>query len=283
MNVAVNGIDLHYDISGEGEPLLWLHGFMGAGTDWNYIFNEPPTGFRVIAPDLRGHGASTNPSSEFTFRQSADDILQLLDGLKITRIRALGVSGGGITLLHMATIRPTLIDAMVLVSAPPYYPAQARAIQRQASESMFGANELDLMRKRHKCGEVQLQELLAHARAFADSYDDVNFTPPLLGTITARTLIVFGDRDPLYPVSLAFELHAGIPDSHLWVVPNGGHGPVFGDAAPRFRETALSFLRGEWLSFRPSESAAGDVSADVRPGDENGVRRKPVMNHSSLG
>lgn len=246
MTVAVNGIDLHYEISGDGEPLLWLHGFMGAGTDWKYVFNEPPNGFRVIAPDLRGHGASTNPSSEFTFRQSADDILQLLDRLEIERIRAVGVSGGGITLLHMATMRPSLIDGMVIVSAPPYFPPQARAIQRQASESMFAANELDLMRKRHKRGDEQLQELLAYARAFADSYNDVNFTPPLLGTIAARTLIVFGDRDPLYPVSLAFELNAAIPGSRLWVIPNAGHGPIFGNAAPRFRETALSFLRGEW-------------------------------------
>ena len=74
----------------------------------------------------------------------------------------------------------------------------------------------------------------------------MSFTPPHLGTITAQTLIVFGDRDPLYPVSLAFELRAAIPGSHLWVVPNGGHGPVFGEWGPRFAETALSFLRGEW-------------------------------------
>ena len=64
MHVAVNGIDLHYEITGEGEPLLWLHGFMGAGLDWKYIFNGAPAGFQLIAPDLRGHGSSTNPSGE---------------------------------------------------------------------------------------------------------------------------------------------------------------------------------------------------------------------------
>jgi pimeloyl-ACP methyl ester carboxylesterase len=111
---------------------------------------------------------------------------------------------------------------------------------------MFGESEMTLMRQRHPGGERQLEQLFAQARAFADSYDDVNFTPPYLSTITADTLIVFGDRDPLYPVSLAFELHAAIPRSHLWVVPNGGHCPVFGADAPRFRETALAFLRGDW-------------------------------------
>jgi pimeloyl-ACP methyl ester carboxylesterase len=83
------------------------------------------------------------------------------------------------------------------------------------------------------------------ARGFADSYHDVNFTPAMLSGISARTLIVFGDRDPLYPVSIAVDLHQAIPQSSLWVVPNGGHGPVFGPAAARFEETALAFLRGE--------------------------------------
>jgi pimeloyl-ACP methyl ester carboxylesterase len=138
----------------------------------------------------------------------------------------------------------------VIVSAPPYFPAQARALQRQTSDSMFGEVEMDLMRKRHRHGDAQLQQLFAHGRALADSYDDVNFTPPYLATISAETLIVFGDRDPLYPVSLAFELKAAIPASYLWVVPNAGHGPVFGDNAPRFAETATSFLRGDWK--RPS-------------------------------
>lgn len=246
MDVAINGIDLHCQIVGEGESLLWVHGFMGAGPDWKYIFTEPPSGFRVIAPDLRGHGGSTNPSRTFSFRQSAEDLLRFLDHLKIDTVRAIGVSGGGLALLHIATLAPSRVEAMVIVSAPPYFPAQARSIQRQASQSMFSQTELELMRTRHKRGDAQLQELLAQARSFADSYDDVNFTPPLLGTITARTLIVFGDRDPLYPVSLAFELHAAISGSHLWVIPNGGHGPVFGDRASTFARTSLSFLRREW-------------------------------------
>ena len=246
MVIEINGVELNYEIVGDGEPLLWLHGFMGAGPDWKHIFNEPPAGFRLIAPDLRGHGASTNRAGQFSFRQAADDVEGLLRHLGLSTVKAIGLSGGGITLLHMATAVNTCIESMVIVSAPPYFPAQARAIQRQTSESMFSEVEMDLMRKRHQHGEPQIQQLLAHSRGLADSYDDVNFTPPYLATIAADTLIVFGDRDPLYPVSLAFELQAAIPRSYLWVVPNAGHGPVFGDAAPRFVETATSFLRGEW-------------------------------------
>jgi pimeloyl-ACP methyl ester carboxylesterase len=246
MLAEINGIDLNYETVGDGEPLLWLHGFMGAGLDWKYIFEEPPAGFRIIAPDLRGHGASANPSGEFTFRQAASDVVALLDHLGIESAKAIGLSGGGIALLHMATTVPASITSMVIVSAPPYFPAEARALQRQASEAMFSEAELHLMRQRHPYGQTQIQQLLAQSRGFADSYDDVNFTPPYLGTIRAETLIVFGDRDPFYPVSLAFELKGAIPRSHLWVVPNAGHVPVFGDDAPQFAATALAFLRGAW-------------------------------------
>ena len=95
MVVIVNGVSLHYDITGEGAPLLWLHGFTGAGADWRHIFPAPPIGYQVIAPDLRGHGASSNPSAHFTFRDCARDIAALLAHLGVPRVKAIGLSGGG--------------------------------------------------------------------------------------------------------------------------------------------------------------------------------------------
>jgi pimeloyl-ACP methyl ester carboxylesterase len=248
MDVHINGFQLHYEMYGDpaGEPLLWLHGFGGSGADWEYIWKEIPAGFRLIAPDMRGHGASSGIDTTYSFRQSAHDISALLDHLRISGVKAVGLSGGGITLLHLATQNPERVDAMVVVSAPPYFPEQVRAIQRQYSAAMIGEVEMARMRERHKGGEKQIDWIIEQSRTMAATYDDVNFTPPLLGTITARTLIVFGDIDPLYPVTLAFELRSAIPRSSLWVVPNGGHGPVFGSNAPMFVETATSFLRGDW-------------------------------------
>jgi pimeloyl-ACP methyl ester carboxylesterase len=246
MFAEINGCEIHYEVRGEGEPLLWLHGGMGAGGDWRYVFPVDPDGFRLILPDLRGHGRSTNPSGAFTFRQAALDTFALLDRLAVGRVKAIGLSGGGITLLHMATLQPARIESMIVVSAPPYFPAQARAVQAKFSDEMLSEAERRAMRERHVQGEAQIQALFAQVRGFASDHHDVNFTPPLLSTITAETLIVFGDRDPLYPVSMATELQRAIPRSYLWVVPNGGHGPVFGNAAPQFRETALAFLRGDW-------------------------------------
>jgi pimeloyl-ACP methyl ester carboxylesterase len=71
----------------------------------------------------------------------------------------------------------------------------------------------------------------------------MNFTPPFLSTIQARTLIVQGDRDPLYPVEISVEMAKSIPNSSLWIIPNAGHGPVLGNNWPEFLKTAAAFLR----------------------------------------
>lgn len=78
----------------------------------------------------------------------------------------------------------------------------------------------------------------------AETYNDVGFTAPLLQSIQARTLIVFSDWNPLYPVNLAFELREAIPHSSLWVIPGGGHGPIFGSNAAPFAAAAIAYLRG---------------------------------------
>jgi len=71
------------------------------------------------------------------------------------------------------------------------------------------------------------------------------FTPPLLASITAKTLVVHGDRDDFFPVPIPVEMYRSIPNSYLWIVPNGGHVPI-GDHAEEFKRLALEFLGGKW-------------------------------------
>jgi pimeloyl-ACP methyl ester carboxylesterase len=154
----------------------------------------------------------------------------------------LGVSGGGNVLLHLATQQPQRVQAMVLVSATSYFPAQARPIMRQYPDSLT-EQDWETMRRRHPDGDEQIKKILASTAAFAESYDDMNFTPPYLSTIQARTLIVQGDRDPLYPVEISVEMAKAIPRSSLWIVPGAGHGPIGGERWPEFVKTSAAFLR----------------------------------------
>lgn len=242
----VNGMELYYEVRGQGEPLLLLHGFTGSGADWELIFRVPPRGFQLIIPDLRGHGRSTNPSKMFTLRQCALDVYALLDRLNIDRFKAIGLSGGAIALLHMATQQPDRVEAMTLVSGAHYFPAQARMIMSRMTIETRPDIDWQVMRQHHKLGDDQIRALWMQGNAMKDGYDDVNFTPPFLTTIKARTLIVHGDRDPFYPISIPAEMYTSIPRSYLWVIPNAGHVPIFGHMASRFVENVLPFLRGEW-------------------------------------
>src|SRR5215470_16435390 len=103
--VPINGMDVYYETGGEGEPLLLLHGGGGIGANWQLVFTEDPPGYKLIVPDLRGHGRSTNPSMKFTFRQSGLDVLALMDHLGIKRFKAIGLSLGAKTLLHVGTLQ----------------------------------------------------------------------------------------------------------------------------------------------------------------------------------
>jgi len=239
--VAVNGLTLHYQTHGRGEPLLLLHGFGGCGNDWSDFVPVLSARYQLIIPDLRGHGGSSNPSGKFTMRDSASDLLALLDALGHKRVRAMGISAGGMTLMHAATREPARFDALVLIGATTHFPAQARAIMA----GVPGDLPPPVMQMFLACatrGQPQVDALLQQFHGFKDSYEDMTFTAPHLGTISARTLVVLGDRDEFFPVQVATDMYAAIPGSALWVVPEGDHVPIYGPRQPEFERIALGWL-----------------------------------------
>ena len=240
--VSLNSIKLHYEERGSGEPLLLLHGFGMCGrSDWGPIADELAKNYRVILVDLRGHGWSTNPAGVFTMRQSAEDIRALLDMLNIRRARGLGISAGGMTLLHLAAKYPDRIEAMAVIGATTYFPEQARAIMRTVPNGI-PKEVMDMFGRCASRGDGQVRELLGQFRAFKDSYEDMNLTPPYLATIKARTLIVHGDRDEFFPVTIPVEMYQAIPGSQLWIVPHGDHVPIYGERTAEFVRIVRQFM-----------------------------------------
>jgi pimeloyl-ACP methyl ester carboxylesterase len=239
-----DGAELHLEERGNGEPLLLLHGMMGTSGDWKHLFDLDALGarFRIIAPDARGHGRSTNPGSDFSFARCGRDVLAILDAMGIERVRAVGVSLGAKTLLHVATLAPDRVSAMILVSATPRFPEATRALFREAAAAEHSPQEWERMRSIHVHGEAQIAALWAMPERFADQANDMSFTKERLAAITARTLLVSGDRDPFYPVELAVELYRGIPGASLWVVPGGMHSPIFVSEREAFVREALTFM-----------------------------------------
>ncbi len=242
--VAVDGIKMYYETSGQGEPLVLLHAFGGSGQTWSRMVPEFAKRYQVIVPDLRGHGRSTNPSGKFTHRQSALDVLALMNALGIKQVKAMGISTGGMTLIHMATQQPSRVEAMVLIGATIYFPEQAREIMRKATVESLTPEMYERRRQTHKHSDEQIRALQQQFHDFRNSYDDMNFTGPYLTTITARTLIVHGDRDQFFPVEIPQQMYHSTPKSFLWIIPRGGHVPIFDPDVP-FVSTSLKFLE-EW-------------------------------------
>jgi len=244
--VKVNDIEMYYEIHGEGEPIVFLHGFSASHQMWNPWIPRYEKGFKMILIDMRGHGGSTNPTGEFTHRQSSQDIFALLDKLGVYRFKGVGYSSGGMTLLHVATQQPERVQSMVLLSATHYFPDECRDIQSKVLDEDF--DERWMMRANfHEGGAEQIDQLRHQFFNFKDSYEDMNFTPPYLSTIKAKTLIVHGDRDPYFPVKIPVEIYTSIRDSYLWIMPNIGHEVAY-PASEQLIETTFDFLKIKWES-----------------------------------
>jgi pimeloyl-ACP methyl ester carboxylesterase len=243
----VDDAEIFYRTSGEGTPLVLLHGFFGSGTMWEPYVLKLAKKYRLIIPDLRGHGRSTNPPGVFTHRQAALDIFALLDGLGVETFHAMGLSSGGMTLLHMATQQAQRVRGLALFSATSYFPEQCRAIQRGTSEDTVSWEEA---RQVHLRGDEQIRLLVRCFQEMAHGYDDMNFTPPYLRTISARTMIVHGDRDEFFPISIPIEMYNSIPNSALWIVPNAGHDLISrlggaDGASQEFLDMVIEFWEGK--------------------------------------
>ena len=239
---SINGMEMYYETVGEGDPLILLHGFLQTGHLFDPFVEELAQHYRLIIPDLRGHGVSTNPSGEFTMRQSALDIYALLDHLEIDQVRGIGISTGAMTLLHMATQQSTRVEAMVLIGSGMYYPDACRERLSETSADSYSERGWNRLRGMHRHGDDQIRTLLDLFGGFANDYTDMAFTPDDLSAIEANTFFVHGDRDWCFPVTMVVQMYEAIPTAYLWVVPNGGHVPIIGSRNAQFTEDVLAFL-----------------------------------------
>lgn len=242
----LNGMEMYYEVVGEGEPLVLLHGFLESGQKFSAFVPDLSARFKLIIPDLRGHGGSTNPSGEFTMQQSTDDILALMDHLGIERFKAIGFSAGAVTLLGVATKAPERVDAVVLIGAGMYYTTPCRETLASVSPEGYSGAAWAGLRQIHRHGDEQIASLIRLLASFAYDYDDVAFTPPVLETIQAKVLLVHGDRDYCFPPSMAAEMYEAIPNAYLCILPNAGHWPVNQAVMPALMHAVLSFFGGQW-------------------------------------
>lgn len=249
--VEVEGVRLHVRIGGDGSPLLLLHGFTGTGAWWDPLV-EPLAGrYTTIIPDLPGHGRSEGGPDPYRFDEVATDVYALMDELGVDRFRAVGYSGGGIVLLHMATRQPARIESMAVLSAPHVHSRSTISGFPPFEDHPAGVREYWL--NIHPGGEAQVRRLIASFHRLGEHVEEIDVPPAELSRFETRTLVVLGDRDPLFPIDLALEMYQALPGAALWIIPMQGHSatwPRWGgsaEAASIFPAVVTRFLGTESL------------------------------------
>lgn len=131
MRMTVNGVTYEVNTTGEGPPLLLLHGFTGSAQSWDTFVPTWSQSFEVITIDLIGHGQTDAPHdpARYAMTHAVDDLVALLHSLNLSKITLLGYSMGGRLALSFAVQHPSLVEALILESSTPGLATEA---ERQA-------------------------------------------------------------------------------------------------------------------------------------------------------
>jgi len=253
-----NGIKIYYEDTGKGEPLLLLHNFFNTANSWKPYVEVYAKQFRTIAVDMMGHGRSDiYKKGDINFKHAdyAKIILALLDFLKLKKVSAIGASSGGTTLLHLTTMQPERFKSVITIGPQTYWSnydrkaiakaGQDTALRQSGFTCCFNMKFMEWATEQH--GAEKAKFLSRQFWQFQMQYGDPAFTPDMLSTIKAKWLVIQGDDDQFVPLQQALEMHQYIPNSRLWIIPNGGHLPhLNADFQSEFLKVSLEFLTGKW-------------------------------------
>jgi pimeloyl-ACP methyl ester carboxylesterase len=206
----VNGIKLYYEIYGEGQPLLVLHGNGGSILEATPHYPELIKKYKVIAIDSRGQGRSTDTDNPLTYDLMASDVKLLLDQLGIDSVYIWGQSDGAILGLLLAMDYPKKVKKVLAFGAN---------IQPDSAALFSWAINSDEKNIKTETDEKK-RKLLILMR------DYPNFLFSKLGQIKAQVLIMAGDRDVIRPEH-TLKLFQHIPNSQMCIIPGSTHGAAW--------------------------------------------------------
>ncbi len=144
---SANNIKLHYQIIGDGEPLLFIHGLGSSARDWQEQVDFFSKKYQVILVDVRGHGLSDKPPGPYSIPQFSDDIAGLINSLELDRLHVVGLSMGGMIAYQMAVDHSDLLKSMTAVNCNPEFVTRTmgdkiRTWQRFAVVRLFGMKKI---------------------------------------------------------------------------------------------------------------------------------------------
>lgn len=237
---APASVELWVRDEGQGPPLLFLHGVGGSHAVWNAVAPELSKRYRVLAPDLRGHGRSpAPPGPEFGFAALQRDLTRLLDDRGLESVHLIGLSAGALLALRFALDLPGRTRSLVLIGGAVYTDAHTRAITDRWAESYRegGTEALTLRLLKDLYYPDWIEAHMDVADRLREEMDHADFRAPTLwgreastfdergriAQLTAPTLIVQAMDDQVVDPAHGRILRQSILTAQIRILAQTGH------------------------------------------------------------
>ena len=238
MFIQVNGVNHHYTSTGEGPPIVLVHGLGGTLDIWYGVAELLSLHHHVVSLDLRGHGRTAAGRAQFSVKSWGQDVAALLAALELPAATVVGHSMGSLVAQHLAVHQPELVDQLVMIGGISYfeppeqeaYEQRAKVVDEQGLDEIVDDWLAGALSPRTHARLPQVAGLLRHLflandpRSYAKACRAVARVPSIdRERIGQPTLLLVGDHDRSTPLRMSEQLHRDIPVSRVQVVPSAAH------------------------------------------------------------
>lgn len=242
MKLNINGISLAFDDTGNGIPVLFIHGYPLSRKIWQPQLEGLSDIARMIAPDLRGHGESQATDGEYSMELLANDCAALLDAISVTqKVVLCGLSMGGYVTFAFLRKYASRIAGLILTATRALPDSEIAMVNRDKalaqvqtegetkiiedmlpklfSPKTIPGNPALIEKVRKIMHSTSLEGIKGDLLGMKSRLDST----PLLSQINIPTLLLFGAEDQIIPLDEAQSMHSAIAGSRLEIIPNAGH------------------------------------------------------------
>jgi pimeloyl-ACP methyl ester carboxylesterase len=250
----VNGLKIYYEVHGEGDPIILLHGsFMTINLNWAELIPELAKTRKVIALEMQGHGRTSDTQRPITYPALANDVAGVMKYLKIDSADILGYSFGGTIAYQLAIQNPAVVKKLIIISSTyrsDGWQPEVRDVLKSLQPMFFDNTPLKTEYVKVAPDTSQWYKFTAKMIAFNNT--SFNFGEQNIKSIKAPVLLIIGDNDGIDKTILintykllggaVFADMAGVPKSQLAIIPGSSHVSVMMQTGIIF-STVNSFLK----------------------------------------
>jgi len=252
MILSIDGVKIHYQIQGEGEPVLLLHGWGGCIGSFTPVADFLAKSHKVISLDFPGHGQSDEPPVPWSVTEYAEMTRKFMEELKIVPADIIAHSFGGRVAILLSSAWPEMVKKLVLCDSAGILPKRTlkyyvKVYSHKLGKRLAKIGPIDrlfhLSERAKNAGSADYRALSDRMKGTFVRVVNQDLAPRL-PLIRAETLLVWGSEDTATPLSDGRRMEREIPDAGLVVFEGAGHFSYL-DQFPRFCAVLAAFFGGE--------------------------------------